>query len=378
MYKTITEGKARIKIFQDKKISKELPVFYNPIMKTNRDISVLLLNSINKTNLQIGLPLAGSGVRGIRFFLELKKNKIKQIHMNDYDKKSIKIIKENCKLNKLKKISISNKGANLFLLNSTGFDYIDIDPFGTPNPFLDASMKRISRDGILAVTATDTGCLAGTYPKACFRKYWAKPLKNEFMHETGLRILIRKIQLIAAQYDKLLIPVFSYFLDHYFRIFFVVDKGKKKLDDLFDGFGYILYCNNCLFRKATKTAFNDGKCPNCSNKLDYAGPLWLGNLFDKKLIFEIFKNLQKNNFLNKDKKLSKFLETVKEESKLDIVSFYDIHEICKIYKIHNVPKLALIIKGIKNKGYRAARTHFNANGIKSDISLKELLKIIKN
>jgi len=127
-----------------------------------------------------------------------------------------------------KKIIIKNQDANLFLLNSTGFDYIDIDPFGTPNPFLDSAVKRISRDGILAVTSTDTAALTGTYPKATLRKYWAYSKKDEMMHETGLRILIRKIQLIAAQYDKALVPIFSYFKDHYYRIFFNSVKGKKR------------------------------------------------------------------------------------------------------------------------------------------------------
>ena len=36
------------------------------------------------------------------------------------------------------------------------FDYIDIDPFGSPNPFLAAAIGRITRNGIVAVTATDT------------------------------------------------------------------------------------------------------------------------------------------------------------------------------------------------------------------------------
>jgi len=48
MYRLIKEGTAIIKISKKEKISKKLPVFYNPIMKFNRDISVLLLNSIIK------------------------------------------------------------------------------------------------------------------------------------------------------------------------------------------------------------------------------------------------------------------------------------------------------------------------------------------
>src|SRR3989344_383600 len=202
----IEEGLAKINIENKKIVSKNMEVFYNPIMSLNRDISVLLLNSLDKKNMQIADPLAASGIRGIRFLKELNKNKIRKIYINDIDKNAVKSIKENLKLNKIKnknneKIIIINEDANLFLLKSTGFDYIDIDPFGTPNPFLDAACKRLAREGIMAVTATDTSALAGTYPQACIRKYWAVPKKDAIMHETGLRILIRKIQLVGAQYE---------------------------------------------------------------------------------------------------------------------------------------------------------------------------------
>ena len=58
----IKEGKAGIKAYRAEKISKEMPVFYNPVMKLNRDISVLLLNSIEKKNMQIALPLAATEI----------------------------------------------------------------------------------------------------------------------------------------------------------------------------------------------------------------------------------------------------------------------------------------------------------------------------
>ena len=56
-------------------------------------------------------------------------------------------------------------------LESAGFDYIEIDPFGSPTDFLESSIVRLSRRGILAVTATDTAPLCGTYPNTCKRKY---------------------------------------------------------------------------------------------------------------------------------------------------------------------------------------------------------------
>ena len=251
--KLIFEQSTKLEISEKSKISKELEVFYNPVMKLNRDVSVLLLNSVPDKNMQIALPLAGSGIRGIRFLKELKKNKIKNISFNDYS--SLAHIKKNLELNKLakdKRIKLFDKDANLFMLESFGFDYIDIDPFGTPNPFLDNSLVRLSRGGILAVTATDTSALSGSHPTACLRKYWAKPMRNELMHEVGIRILIRKVQLIGAQNDKALTPIFSFSKDHYFRLFFRCEKGKQKLEKLFKEHKYLLYNPKTIEREISK------------------------------------------------------------------------------------------------------------------------------
>ena len=416
MYDIVTEGKAVIRIKKADKISKEMEVFYNPIMKLNRDISILLLNSISKNNMQIALPLAGSGIRGIRFLKELHKNKVKSVDFNDYSSKSVNSIKNNLKLNKInkftiinsnnikktinksynniknnnynnKKIIIYNNDANLFLLNSSGFDYIDIDPFGTSNSYLEAAIKRISRNGVLAVTNTDAAALTGTYPKACVRKYWSMPKRDYMMHETGLRILIRKVQLIGMQYEKALFPVFSYFKEHYFRIFFECVKGKKLCDEIALEHGM----------------FND------------AGPLWLGNLWDGKLVNKMYGSLlknyneennntrdsiknktiikdnniikinnksnkkMKNNIINNNqnnKELLKFLKIIKEESKINKVGFYDLHDIAKKRKLKTMIRKEDLIKRIRKKGFKVSNTHFSGVGIRADIKLGELVKMV--
>ncbi len=350
----IAECSVKLRIPKAEKISKGMGVFYNPVMSLNRDISVLLLNSINKNNLQIADPLAASGVRSIRFLKELNKNKIKKIYINDNNKGAVKSIKYNLALNKIQyknnKIKLSNNDANLFLLKSTGFDYIDIDPFGTPNPFIDAACKRLARDGVLAVTATDTSALSGTFSKACLRKYWAFPKKDAMMHETGLRILIRKIQLIAAQYDKALIPIFSYAKEHYMRVFLKNEKGKNKVDEILKLHDY----------------FNN------------AGPLWLGNLWDENLCDKIFKNMLKNETFNKNKELIRFLKIIKEESKINVVGFYDLHDICDKNKITNMLKKEFITNKIKKMGYKVSETHLKGEGIRSEIPYPKLINLMKN
>lgn len=350
----ITEGLVKIKIESPKIVSKNMDVFYNPVMGINRDISVLLLNSINKKNLQIADPLAASGIRSIRFLKELNKHKISKIYINDINKNSIKSIKENLKLNNIeykknKKLEICNEDANLFLLNSAGFDYIDIDPFGSPNAFLDAACKRLARGGILAVTATDTSALCGAFPKACIRKYWALPKNDSTAHETGLRILIRKVQLIAAQYEKALTPVFSYSREHYMRAFLINDKGKNKADEILGLHGML----------------ND------------AGPMWLGRLFDSGLCYRIYHNSIKDKKFNKNKELIEFLRIIKDESKINGVGFYDIHDICSRHKIKTMPKKSDLIEKIKKSGHTASETHFKGEGIRSDIPQPKLINLLK-
>ncbi len=379
----VKENDTIIEIEKSSKISKEMDVFYNPVMKMNRDISVLILKALGKKEMHIGLPLEGSGIRGIRFLKELDKKTIKTIAFNDYSDKAVKSIKKNLQLNgirnvtiekicnykenkkiKEKKVQLYCEEANLFLLHSHGFDYIDIDPFGTSNPFLDSALKRIGREGILAITNTDTASLAGTYPSVCKRLYWATPKHGNLMHELGLRILIRKVQLIGMQYEKALIPIFSYFKDHYFRVFFRCVKGKKECDKLVKQYGFFAQ----------------------------AGPLWLGPLFDealtKKMHHEAQQQYTKNSTkeIKKEKKIGKnienvdstrdllsFLSIIKDESGIPAVGFFETHET----KAAHIVRKDVLIKQLKKKGFLAAPTHFSGTAIRTNAPIKIIMQLAK-
>ena len=118
---TITEHSTKIKATLPKgDVHAKMEVFYNPLMVSNRNISVLLLNTIANKKMNIALPLAGSGIRGLRFLKELNKNKIETIFFNDKKENFEKTLISNLKLNGIKKsdeIKIENDDANLFLLN---------------------------------------------------------------------------------------------------------------------------------------------------------------------------------------------------------------------------------------------------------------------
>ncbi|MCF7866104.1 tRNA (guanine(26)-N(2))-dimethyltransferase [Candidatus Woesearchaeota archaeon] len=358
---------AEVKIIAEKKevVDKKMPVFYNPLMKLNRDISILIIRNylekkeeLKEPLVKIADPLAGSGIRTLRILKETQTNKIKEICVNDKKQNYKEYLEKNLEINELtkeqkNKIQIFNKDANIFLLENKPLDYIDIDPFGTPNPFLDAATKSIRTKGILAITATDTSALCGSYPKACERKYWAKPLRNELMHEIGLRILIRKIQLIGINNEVALIPILSYAYDHYMRIFFRADKGKTNID-------------NILNQHAAFSVQN----------AEY-GPIWTGELNDIKIITEIKKDLENETVSkNIEKRTIKLIEQLYEETKIPGIGFYDLHTEAK-GKTGSIPKFETIINKLKEKGYKASRTHFRETAIKTNAEKEDIQKLLE-
>lgn len=373
MKEIIAEHSCKIKIeLPSRDVHAQMEVFYNPVMKSNRNIAILLLNSVDNEHLNIASPLAGSGIRELRFLKELKPAKIKNIFVNDIKDNFPTVIEENVKLNNLtkdlkEKLIVHNDDANLFLLNQVKhcregefcgyFDYIDIDPFGSPNPFLAAAVARITREGIMAITATDTAALTGTYPKVTKRKYWAKAVRNYMMHEIGLRILIRKVQLQGAQFDKALIPILAYHKDHYFRIYFRSLKSKEKCDELLKEHQYLLFNPKTLEFKNSE--FNQAK------GFEFFGPLWAGKLLDKKLI----SKMKKENPFPEEQK---FLDLLYRESKKERVGFYDLHVIAKKHGVETT-KLEPVLKKVKG-----VRTQFSPTGVKTEAGIKEIVKVMKS
>jgi len=103
---------------------------------------------------------------------------------------------------------------------------------------------------------------------------------------------------------------------------------------------------------------------NQEKGFEYFGPLWAGELFDKKLIARMAKE---NPFPEEQK----FLDLLHEESKLDTAGFYDLHVIAKKYGLETT-KLEPVLKKVKG-----VRTQFSGTGIKSKVGIKEIVKAMR-
>ncbi len=181
------------------------------------------------------------------------------------------------------------------------------------------------------------------------------------MHETGLRILIRKVQLQGIQFEKALIPILAYHKDHYFRIYFRADKGKEKCDAIVKEHQYLLWCRACLEHKTS--IYNKENC-TCGKEMEFAGPLWIGTLGN----LELVKKMVNNNPFTEEQK---FLELIKEELMISRVGFYDLHELARTIKI-DPPKLNLVLQEING-----VHSHTCPTGIKTTSGRENVLLVLK-
>jgi len=362
-FKTVKEGNTSVLVSNKKETikgpgKKEGLPFYNPSMELNRDLSVVvcqwLINN-NKRPLKILDGLAASGIRGFRLANEVDGDF--EVTINDWNKDSYSLIRENLKKINKKNVFAENKNLNI-LLSEKKYDYIDIDPFGSPVDFVDSAMRSIKHNGIIAATATDTATLCGVYPKVCKRRYGVKPFHSSVMHETGLRILLGFFCREAAKFDKGIKPVICYSTDHYFRLYLRVKNGIGHANESMKNYSTI---------KSNKLTLSDEKVVD-------VGPLWSGKLQNKIAISELINILFEKQLKTKNS-LWKMLDIIEEEADSSAF-YYNSDELSSIFK-KSPPKMKTIFEELKNKGFEVTRTHFSPTGFKTDAGVKEIEKMFK-
>ncbi len=362
-------------------LSIKSPVFYNPKMSLNRDLAIIVLlahhKSVNK-KLRVCEPMTGTGVRGLRF--AALSEAVMEVVLGDLNLQAINLTNYNLtKLNFSTRTLVHHMDANTLLSLQSApnkrFDYIDIDPFGSPTPFIDSAIRAIKNGGVLALTATDLGPLCGVHPNACIRKYFSKPLKTEYSHELALRILIGTIVSIAARYEYGVSILFSYFTDHYVRVYVKLEKSLDKADDSLDKIGFIRHCFGCMYRDHNSELFRmkDLKCDSCGSNLSISGPLWLGEISDREFCTNMIEQIDVEK-LSQKKLAGKLIWNIIKEAKMP-PTYYRIDKLCDKLGI-STPSQRLVMKNIITQGFSVTRTHFSPNGIKTNAPLKVVKKSI--
>src|SRR3989442_612921 len=193
----------------------------NATMAVNRDLSAI---GRSKWPRPLGSLLDGgaaTGAWGIRMALEVG---AEHLALNDRSRDATQLIREN--LHRTGLIADVRTGDLSAYLGERRYDFVDIDPFGPPAPFLGAAFGAAKESSGIGITATDTAVLCGTYPNACVKRYGARPLRSAQGAEIGLRILLGYCHRLAAQRGSQIQPIFAFSAEHFLRIYVLVESGS--------------------------------------------------------------------------------------------------------------------------------------------------------
>lgn len=341
-------------------------VFFNRRMELNRDATVLFCSCVEPRPRDYLDAMGATGVRGLRIAHECGI----PVTINDRDPAAIAVIKRNM-IYESCSIELLQRDARA-LLSERRFDAVDLDPFGTPAPFVDAGARGARR--YLFVTATDTAPLCGAHLKAGMRRYFARPMNTEYHAEVGLRTLLAFVAREVIKYDRGIEPLFCFSREHFFRLHLRLTDGARAADRTLARIGFVLQCRKCPLRREIPGMIPEKTtCPDCGEPLIPIGPLWLGTVNDKTLLARIQVHLDDME-LGAKNELKKLIEICSEE--LDSSSHYDYHVVAKWLKI-SPPEIGTVIGQLRDAGYAATRTHYSGYGIKTDAPVEEISKAIR-
>ena len=358
------------------------PAFFNPNAKWNRDISMLVYkvytsSSKNKT---LADSICGVGARGLRASVEVPQ--IETIYFNDLNPIAIEFAKESAKLNQVQDKCIFKTNEVCKFLNFEEreirrFDIVDLDPFGSPSPYVDCVLRSVSNGGLISITATDTAVLCGVYPSVCYRKYYGFPIRTEYSNEIGVRLLVSFIALNATRFDLSVVPYFCHSNLHYLRVYLKIIFSSSLANTVSSKIGFIKHCQKCKSRRVAKIREQNLVCDLCGTKCIMAGPLWIDSIFDSDFVNSMLNELKNSENStsprNDHNRLLKMMQICTSE--LPIPAYFETDSIASSAKKSSI-SLDKVISTLASNGFQSSKTTMNEKGFKTNASPKEIIELL--
>ena len=334
------------------------PFFFNPAASINRDISVAMTEAVSGGGTFCD-SLAGVGARGVRVANELSRRM--NVTMVDFNPSALRVAERSARANSLRCDFVKSE-ANTYLFSRFGrdskFDFVDIDPFGTPVPYIQGAFGAAADGGVVSLTSTDTAVLCGVYPEVCRRRYSSLPLKNEFKHETALRILLNACRRIAGMNDIGIEPIAAHSTRHYLRVYARVRVGAAQADRSRAQEGFISSCEKCGERGSSSLPMV--RCEGCGTGTLSAGPLWIGPLTDPRVVGAALNVSRRSNLGGGAKAL---------DALLGLEYFppfsYSVERISSALKVPGVSQ-SEVMRRLASNGYRVMKQPFEKTGFKTE------------
>jgi tRNA (guanine26-N2/guanine27-N2)-dimethyltransferase len=314
-------------------------------MTVNRDMAAMALARWPRPLGSVLDGLSATGAWGIRMHLEAGSI---PIAYNDRSVLATDLIRENLRRNGVQGEVV--RGDLRTRLREARYDFADIDPFGTPEPFVEPLLESAPIGSGFGLTATDTAVLGGTYPETCMKRYGARPLRCPQGMELGLRILLGFCERQAARFDKGIRPLVSFAAEHFLRIYALVENREER-----SPLGFVT--------RPSLGEFVPSKGPNA------LGPLWMRPLHDA----EFVRRLSPSGWTMPS--TARLLSTLQGEA--DLPPFFVTTEELAARERGSPPKTDAFLEALRDLGYRAARTHLHPRGVRTDAPFDVVLSAFR-
>uniref|UniRef100_H0XN43 tRNA (guanine(26)-N(2))-dimethyltransferase n=1 Tax=Otolemur garnettii TaxID=30611 RepID=H0XN43_OTOGA len=356
-----------------------------------------VVGEICEEGLQVLEGLAASGLRSIRFAREVPG--LRSVVANDASARAMDLMHRNVQLNDVAHlVQPSQADARMLMYQhqrvSERFDVIDLDPYGSPAPFLDAAVQAVSEGGLLCVTCTDMAVLAGNSGETCYSKYGAMALKSRACHEMALRIILHSLDLHANCYQRFVVPLLSISADFYVRVFVRVFTGQAKVKASASKQALVFQCVGCgtfHLQRLGKTSGAPGgrvkysaacgppvtsECEYCGQRHQLGGPVWAEAIHDLDFVSHVLDAVSTNpsRFHTSDR-IRGVLSVITEELP-DVPLYYTLDQLSGT--IHcNTPSLLQLRSALLHAGFRVSLSHACKNAVKTDAPASALWDIMR-
>lgn len=363
--------------------------------------------------------LSATGLRSIRYAKEIPL--VKYVIANDLSSSAVEAMRHNIEINGLgetssdtqkpegskrvaAKVRVNEDDACALMYNHRSerdrVDVVDLDPYGTASPFIDAAVQCVSDGGLLCVTCTDLSVLATVnYPEKCFSNYGGVPVKAEYCHEGALRLVLHTISTSAARYGRYIQPLLSLSIDFYVRVFVRVYSSANEVKKAISKTSTYYICSGCQsfysqplgrmtenvheatgnvnyhFKAHTGPAVPN-KCPECNSALHIAGPMWSGSIHDPVFISKMLEHVEGNeDKYGTSTRMKGMLTVAKEE--LDVPFYFTPAKIAGSF--HCIcPNLDEVASALLHAGHEISRSHACAGSLKTTASRVDIHDIFRS
>ncbi len=239
-------------------------------------------------------------------------------------------------------------------LRSGAFDYVDVDPYGTPIPFLEEAI-RIARPGaLLAITATDMPVLCGVSRDVAERRYGGRPVRGRLGPEGGLRLLLATVARAARARQRSAGVVAAYVHDHHVRALLRLGPPTSAPDPV---------------ERIDPRDFAGPRLPPGPP----IGPLWTGPLFDGSVV----ERAVPPRSAARPREVHRWLKLFRGECRIVAPFYYETNLLARDLHLPSPARPRELVERLRSHGFGAALSHVRPGAIRTPAPRTEVESIAR-